>query len=86
MTYKVELTARVVKFLKTVPRDDKDKINERLKQISKNPRSDGVIKLSGSTNDEYRVQQGDYRIIFTINDNVLLVRVIDVNHRKDVYR
>ena len=85
MTYKVELKPQVLKFLKTLPVQDKDKIVQKLMQVSENPRPDGVVKLSEDPT-QYRIRQGDYRIVYSIHDQVLVVEVIEINHRKDVYR
>lgn len=86
MVYKVELVPKVMKFLQTIPKTDKERIQEKLKQISENPRSEGVVKLTGKTPEQYRIRQGDYRIVFSIHDHILVVEVIEVNHRKDIYR
>ena len=86
MTYKVELKPQVVKYLKNLPVHDKEKIIERLKLVSENPRCEGVIKLEGKDPGQYRIRQGDYRIVYSIHDQVLIVEVIEINHRKDVYR
>ncbi|MCL1906889.1 MAG: type II toxin-antitoxin system RelE/ParE family toxin [Propionibacteriaceae bacterium] len=52
--------------------------------LTENPRPHGVKKLSGR--DQYRISVKDYRIIYTIQDNILLVRVIAVGHRSKIYR
>lgn len=86
MQYKVELKPKAFKFLKSIPINDKEKIEKKLLEISKNPRNEGVIKLSNRNPDQYRVRQGDYRILFIIIDMKLIVEVIDIAHRKDAYR
>jgi mRNA interferase RelE/StbE len=86
MQYRVELRPKVVKFLGTIPTVDSQRIQDRIKELSTNPRQDGVIKLSGKDPAQYRVRQGNYRILFTIFDELLLVEVIEINHRKDAYR
>jgi mRNA interferase RelE/StbE len=60
------------------------RIAERLRLLAVNPRPPGSIKLSAQ--DAYRIRVGDYRIIYTIQDRRLIVLVIDVGHRRDVYR
>jgi len=52
--------------------------------LAEDPRPPGSKKLSG--NDKYRVRQGTYRIVYSIEDNELIVVVVKVGHRKDVYR
>ncbi len=51
--------------------------------LAENPRPNGYIKLKGK--DAYRIRVGDYRIIYEIIDKILLVDVIDVGHRSDIY-
>jgi mRNA interferase RelE/StbE len=86
MTYQVELKPKARKFLSSLSVIERQRINERLKQISNDPRSNGVIKLSGKTPEQYRIRQGDYRILYSIHDNVLVVEVIDIDHRKNIFR
>ncbi len=61
------------------------KLFEALEQLSVNPRPSGVKKLN-STFNLYRIRVGEYRIIYSINDAVLIVTVVKIAHRKDVYR
>lgn len=86
MQYSVELKPKAVKFLKSIPKEDKEKIERRLLELSKNPRNESVIKLAGKDPDQYRARQGDYRILFMIIDHKLVVEVIDIAHRKDAYK
>jgi mRNA interferase RelE/StbE len=60
------------------------RIIERITQLADIPRPPGCEKVSGQ--DRYRVRQGNYRILYTINDQDLTVCVVKVGHRKDVYR
>ena len=53
--------------------------------LAQNPRPDGCRKLQGS-DDAYRIRVGDYRVIYTVDDEVLIVAVERVRHRRDVYR
>lgn len=86
MQYSVELKPKAVKFLKSIPKDDKERIEKRLLELSKNPRNESVIKLAGKDPEQYRARQGDYRILFVIIDHTLVVEVIDIAHRKDAYK
>lgn len=86
MQYKIEIKPRAVKFLKTIPASDKQKIESKIQDLSKNPRSDQVIKLSGKDPDQYRARQGNYRIVFSIHDETLVIEIIEIDHRKDVYK
>ncbi len=63
---------------------DRRRIIKRIESLADNPRPLGSQKLSGR--ERYRIRQGNYRILYTIEDGVLIVHVIKIGHRKDVYR
>lgn len=83
--YTLRYAVDVDKACKKYPMRDKKAIVEALENLRKNPRHDGVIKLSGSR-EAYRVRVGDYRIIYRIVDKELLVLVIDIENRAVVYK
>ena len=86
MSYKVEVTAAPAKFLEKL-RDEslKRRILKSLRSLETNPRPPGCLKMQG--NEElYRVRVGDYRIIYQIRDAVLIVLVVDIGNRRDIYR
>jgi mRNA interferase RelE/StbE len=82
--YLVTLTPATEKVVAKFPKEIRARIADRLVALASNPRPVGSIKLTGE--DAYRIRVGDYRIIYTIHDNRLVVLVIDVGHRGDVYR
>jgi mRNA interferase RelE/StbE len=82
--YAVEVAPRVWDDLKKLPKADVRRIVARLEKLRDDPRPPGAEKLKGS--DEYRVRQGDYRIVYTVHDVIRLVRVARVGNRRDVYR
>jgi mRNA interferase RelE/StbE len=84
--YKIQISKIAIKFLNKVPKKDQEKIAIRIKELSNNPRSDEVIKLTNFKPDTYRARQGDYRILFHIHDKTLIIDVIDIDHRKDSYK
>lgn len=84
MGYHVVLTQTAERAVGELPRQLRARIRARLATLADNPRPPGCVKLSGQ--DAYRVRVGDYRIIYTIEDDKLIVLVIDVGHRRDVYR
>jgi mRNA interferase RelE/StbE len=57
---------------------------ERIKSLTEEPRPTGCEKLSGQ--EFYRIRQGDYRIVYPIQDNELTIWVIKIGHRKDIYK
>jgi mRNA interferase RelE/StbE len=85
MAYTVELTARAARDLRAIPRPDQVRIARRLDGLAENPRPYGVRKLEGEE-DLSRIRVGDFRVIYTVLDRRLVVLVIRVGHRRDVYR
>jgi mRNA interferase RelE/StbE len=84
MPYHIEYDAGVLKSLRRVPHNIQDRILKRIGALADNPRGPGCVKLTGE--EAYRVRVGDYRIIYTVEDDRLLVLVVDIGHRGDVYR
>jgi mRNA interferase RelE/StbE len=82
--YRITFKKSVTKDLRTIPKSDIKKILNKIDTLSENPRGEGCIKLSGKEN--YRVRQGLYRIVYEIQDNVLVVNVVKVAHRSQVYK
>ncbi|MEY8199991.1 MAG: type II toxin-antitoxin system RelE/ParE family toxin [Colwellia sp.] len=82
--YSVTFKKSVTKDLRVIPKGDIKKILDKITALSDNPKGDGCIKLSGK--ECYRVRQGLYRIIYEIKDDVLVVNVIKVAHRSQVYK
>ncbi len=81
--YKLIFKPAFHKSFKHIPRSDRIKIIKRIDDLVKNSRTSGCEKLSGQS--KYRIRQGDYRILYTIDDAERIVRVIKVGHRRDVY-
>ena len=84
MAYQVTVTPAADHVIAKLPRDVRRRIADRLVALADNPQPPGSIKLTGE--DAYRIRVGDYRIIYTIQDDRLIVLVIDIGHRRDVYR
>jgi mRNA interferase RelE/StbE len=83
--YKVSIKRSAVKEIEAIPqKKERQRIIRRIGQLAEDPRPPGSKKLSG--NDKYRVRQGCYRIVYSIEDNELIVVVVKVGHRKDIYR
>ena len=82
--YRIEIKKSAAKEIKHLPSQDIRKILVTIEALSENPRPQGCIKLSGD--EKYRVRCGMYRIVYAILDNVLLVTVVRVGHRKNVYQ
>jgi mRNA interferase RelE/StbE len=82
--FELQFRESVAKDLRSIPKNDVKRILTRIDKLADDPRADGCEKLTGS--DHYRVRQGMYRIIYEIQDDVLVVLVIKVGNRRDVYR
>lgn len=83
--YKLLIKPSAAKEIESIPlKQDRQRILERIRHLAEDPRPHGAQKLSGQ--ESYRVRQGRYRIVYTIADRELVVQVIKVSHRKDVYR
>ena len=82
--YKLEFRPSVSRDVKGVPPQDLKKILARIESLRDDPRPVGSVKLSGL--EYYRVRQGDYRIVYEIEDDMLIVIVVKIGHRRDVYR
>jgi mRNA interferase RelE/StbE len=82
--YKLVFKRSVAKDLRDIPKRDVAGILKRLRTLAIEPRARGCEKLSGQ--ERYRVRQGRYRIIYEIHDDMLVVVVVKVGHRKRVYR
>ncbi len=84
-SYRVELTRSAEKDLRRIDRSQTVVIYSALERLENEPRPHGVKKLVGADRT-YRIRIGDYRIVYEIEDNVLVVLVVRIAHRKDVYR
>ena len=82
--YKILIKKSAVKELEAIPKRDLQKIVKRINDLSKDPLPQGVQKLSHQ--EKYRVRQGNYRIVYSIEKKELVIYIIKVGHRKDIYR
>ena len=83
-SYRIEIKRSAVKELEAIPAKDRRRIATKIQALAGNPRPAGCEKLSG--HDKYRIRQGNYRILHTLEDDVLVVTVIKIGDRRDVYR
>ena len=82
--YKVYFRESVEKDFSSIRKKDLAKILIRIKALANDPRPSGCEKLTGQ--ERYRVRQGRYRIVYSVQDEALTVWIVKVGHRKDVYR
>ena len=81
--YKIEIKRSAVKEIKKLPENDLKKILGKISSLANNPRPKGCVKLSA--NEKFRIRVGVYRILYEIKDRLLIIIVVKVAHRKDVY-
>ena len=85
MSYNVELSKQAIKNLKSIPQNYVRNIYNHLKELEQNPHPKGSIKMAGSENT-YRLRVGVYRIVYDVFEKELIIKVITIDHRKDVYK
>ena len=83
-SYELIFRKSVAKDLRVFSKRDVKRIMQRIRSLADEPRPPGCEKLSGR--ERYRIRQGDYRIIYEIEDRRLTVLIVKVGHRRDVYR
>jgi mRNA interferase RelE/StbE len=83
--YEIRLTKRVARQLSKLVPEVQVRLQLAIDALDENPRPDGVKKLKGKDN-QYRIRVGDYRIIYTIQDQKLLIVVVQLGARSDVYK
>ena len=83
-SYSLRIKPSAVKELEAIPAKDRRRITTRIQALASTPRPVGCEKLSG--HDKYRIRQGNYRVLYTIEDDVLIVTVIAIGNRRDIYR
>lgn len=82
--YSIEIKKSAAKEIEDLPPADRRRVVERIGTLAEDPRPAGCEKLAGG--ERYRVRQGDYRIVYSVEDERLVVWVVKVGHRRDVYR
>lgn len=85
MTYTIELSRSAHKALKDIPHPDMKKIRDKIEKLKKDPLSHGCEKLEGN-DDLYRIRFGDYRVIYQIFSKRLIILVVKIGHRREIYR
>jgi mRNA interferase RelE/StbE len=82
--YSLFFKKSVQKDLDGISKKDLRKILSRIKALAENPRPQGCEKLTGQ--NRYRLRQGRYRILYSVQEDELAVTIVKVGHRKDIYR
>ncbi len=86
MKYEVEISESAEKFLKKIPKKDRLRIIEKIDALESDPLPSGSIKLQGCKEALYRIRSGDYRVVYTVKKDVLVILVVEIGHRREIYR
>lgn len=82
--YSVLIKKSATKELEAVPKKDREKLVAKIRNLANDPRPPGSEKLAGD--DKYRIRQGVYRVLYEVDDTTIVVTVVRVAHRREVYR
>lgn len=85
MSNRIEVNRSAAKTLKKIPKADRKRIIEKIDSLSDNLPNPDTTKMKGN-NPFLKVRTGDYRIIYEIQEDVLVILIVTVGHRKDIYR
>ena len=85
MSYRIVIKKSAAKSLKKIARADQKRIADRIDSLAEGPPNPDTTKMKGN-NPFHRVRVGDYRIIYEIQDEVLIILVVKIGHRRDIYR
>lgn len=85
MAYSIEFRPAVLKTLKRFPKRDLVRIKKKIEELGQNLPEPNTTKMKGN-NSFHRVRIGDYRIIYEIHDDRVVILIVKVGHRKDVYK
>jgi mRNA interferase RelE/StbE len=83
-SYELKIRRDAEKEILALPKADRRRIIKKISELSVEPRLHGAEKLRGE--DGYRVRQGNYRIVYLINDQDKIIHIIKIGHRREVYR
>lgn len=81
--YRITIKRSAGKEIEKIPLKDRKRIIEKIRSLASDPRPQGSKKLSGL--EKYRIRQGNYRILYQIEDDELIIVVVKVGHRRDIY-
>jgi mRNA interferase RelE/StbE len=86
MAYAIEFSPTAQRQLRQLHQTNQKRVLRRIGRLEKQPRPRSAKKLQGSKEPLFRIREGDYRIVYTIEDERLIVLVIRIGHRSEVYR
>ena len=81
--YELRFRASVATDLRGLPKKDVARILDRIQSLKDDPRPTGCVKLSAQ--ERYRIRQGNYRILYTVSDHEVMVEIVKIGHRREIY-
>ena len=85
MSYRIAVKRSAAKAIKKIPNPDRKRIIEKIDSLAENLPDPEITKLKGN-NPFHKIRTGDYRIIYEVQEEVLVILIVKVGHRKDIYR
>ena len=85
MKYRIEVKRSAAKTLKKISKPDQKRISKAIDNLAENLPNPDTTKMKGD-NPFHKIRVGDYRIVYEIQDDILLILIIKIGHRKDIYR
>ncbi|HUU40233.1 MAG TPA: type II toxin-antitoxin system RelE/ParE family toxin [Desulfatiglandales bacterium] len=85
MKYRIEVKRSAAKELKKIPKPDRKRISDKIDSLVENLPDPDISKLKGN-NPFHRVHIGDYRIIYEIHNDILVILIVKIGHRRDIYK
>ena len=85
MKYRIDFKRSAAKALKNIPKRDRERIRDKIDSLSESLPDPNITKMKGD-NPFHRIRVGDYRIIYEIRDDILLILILKIGHRKGIYR
>jgi len=85
LKYRIEVKRSAAKVLKKISKPDQKRISKAIDNLAENLPNPNATKMKGN-NPFHKIRLGDYRIVYEIQDDVLLILIVKIGHRKDIYR
>lgn len=83
-SYRLLIKPSAAKELQALPTNDRKRVVTKIQGLASDPRPPGTEKLSGE--EKYRLRQGDYRVLYSVDDSQKILVIVKIGHRRDVYR
>lgn len=85
MTYRIEITRDALKALRKLDKPVRRRVQAAIDALQHDPRPAGTVAMQGRLKGAYRVRVGDYRVVYMVQDAELVILVVDLGHRREIY-